>query len=64
MVVMLLGKEISAGYLLFERSNAGPQPLPKAGARHERTLEAVGCRPLLASPDYEKDCLPYRAFSR
>jgi hypothetical protein len=25
--------------------NAGPQPLSEAGARHERTLEAVGCRP-------------------
>src|SRR6516225_6503183 len=24
--------------------NAAPQPLPEAGARHERTLEAVGCR--------------------
>jgi hypothetical protein len=27
-------------------SNAGPQPLPEAGARDERTLEAVGCRRL------------------
>jgi hypothetical protein len=27
--------------------NAAPQPLPEAGARHERTLEAVGCRRLL-----------------
>src|SRR6266571_6963732 len=26
------------------RDNAAPQPLPEAGARHERTLEAVGCR--------------------
>ena len=26
--------------------NAAPQPLPEAGARHERTLEAVGCRRL------------------
>jgi len=25
------------------RSNARRQPLPEAGARHERTLEAVGC---------------------
>src|SRR5262249_36408585 len=24
--------------------NAAPQPLPEAGARHKRTLEAVGCR--------------------
>ena len=29
------------------QSNAAPQPLPEAGARHERTLEAVGCRRLL-----------------
>jgi hypothetical protein len=27
--------------------NARFQPLPKAGARNERTLEAVGCKPLL-----------------
>ena len=27
--------------------NAAPQPLPEAGARHKRTLEAVGCRRLL-----------------
>ena len=26
--------------------NARFQPLPKAGARNERTLEAVGCKPL------------------
>src|SRR5215510_11036034 len=26
--------------------NAGPQPLLEAGARHELTLEAVGCRRL------------------
>ena len=33
--------------------NAAPEPLPEAGARHERTLEAVGCRRLImiaASP--------------
>jgi hypothetical protein len=29
--------------------NAAPQPLPEAGARHERTLEAVGCRRLLGA---------------
>src|SRR5678815_5199756 len=29
-----------------EPPNAAPQPLPEAGARHERTLEAVGCRRL------------------
>src|SRR6185503_10179365 len=27
--------------------NAAPQPLPEAGARYERTLEAVGCRRLI-----------------
>ena len=27
--------------------NAGHEPLPKAGARHERTLEAVGSMPKL-----------------
>jgi hypothetical protein len=27
--------------------NAGAQPLPKAGATQERTLEAVGCSPML-----------------
>ena len=31
--------------LFFWKPNAGPQPLPKAGATEERTLEAVGCRP-------------------
>src|ERR1041385_7851116 len=29
-----------------EWPNAAPQPLPEAGARHERRLEAVGCRRL------------------
>src|SRR5438093_10610258 len=29
--------------------NAAPQPLPEAGARYERTLEAVGCRRLFGS---------------
>src|SRR4249920_2626794 len=28
------------------RTNAGPQAPPMAGARHERTLEAVGSMPL------------------
>ena len=28
------------------KPNAAPQPLPEADARHERTLEAVGCRRL------------------
>jgi len=28
-------------------SNARFQPLPEAGARNERRLEAVGCKPLL-----------------
>ena len=31
-----------------EKSNVAPQPLPEAEARNERTLEAVGCRRLLA----------------
>jgi hypothetical protein len=43
MVMMLLGKEISAVHLLLERSNAGGEPRPEAGARNERTLEGVGC---------------------
>ena len=29
--------------------NAGPQPRLEAGARHERRLEGVGCRPMLGS---------------
>src|SRR5262245_21459077 len=35
--------------LVREKPNAAPQPLPKAGARHEQTLEAVGCRRWLAA---------------
>src|SRR5215510_16101002 len=31
---------------VFGPPNAAPQPLPEAEARHERTLEAVGCRRL------------------
>jgi hypothetical protein len=31
------------------RLNAAPQPLLEAGARYERTLEAVGCRRLLGA---------------
>ena len=31
---------------LLGTHNAAPQPLPEAEARHERTLEAVGCRRL------------------
>jgi hypothetical protein len=31
------------------KPNAAPQPLPKAGATQERTLEAVGCRRLLGA---------------
>jgi len=29
--------------------NAGPQPLPESGVRHEWTLEAVSSRPLLGN---------------
>jgi hypothetical protein len=29
------------------KPNAAPQPLPEAGARHERRLEAVGYRRLI-----------------
>jgi hypothetical protein len=32
--------------------NAGPEPRLEAGARHERTLEGVGSRPLLGSHSY------------
>jgi hypothetical protein len=31
---------------LKEQPNASLQLLPEAGARHERTLEAVGCKAL------------------
>jgi len=31
----------------LEQPNAGAQPLPEAGARDERTLEAVGCSALI-----------------
>ena len=31
------------------KPNAGPQPRLEAGARHERRLEGVGCRPMLGS---------------
>jgi hypothetical protein len=30
----------------IKRPNAEPELLPEAGARHERTLEAVSSRPL------------------
>ena len=36
------------GRMLRLRFNAAAQPLPEAGARYERTLEAVGCSGLLA----------------
>jgi len=35
----------------LQRANAAPQPLPEVGARHERTLEAVGCR-RCSAPDW------------
>ncbi len=31
------------------KPNAGPEPRPEAGARHERMLEGVGSRPGLGS---------------
>ena len=31
------------------KPNAGGEPLPKAEARHERRLEAVGCTPLFGA---------------
>src|SRR5438132_7550597 len=34
---------------LEPQPNARPELLPEAGARHERTLEAVSSRPLLAA---------------
>ena len=34
--------------------NAGAQPLPKAGATEERTLEAVGCSAHLSAPAQPK----------
>jgi hypothetical protein len=36
----------SLGLDIGSHSNARCQLLPEAGARHERTLEAVGSRPL------------------
>ena len=46
------------------KPNATHQPLPEAGARHERTLEAVGCRrlfgevPVLCVPASGVPCTP------
>jgi len=34
-------------FLFPWKPNAGAQPLPRAGATEERTLEAVGCSALL-----------------
>jgi hypothetical protein len=34
----------------FGLPNAGPEPRPEAGARHERTLFAVACTPMLGCP--------------
>jgi hypothetical protein len=44
----LIGRKLRMrkGDILFARRNAGPQPLPEAGATQERPLEAVSCRPL------------------
>jgi hypothetical protein len=39
--------------------NAGAQPCPKAEARHERTLEGIGCSALFGAPA-EGGCGPAR----
>src|SRR5438132_2244062 len=39
--------------------NAGAQPCPKAEARHERTLEGIGCSALFGAPG-EGGCGPAR----
>jgi len=51
--VCLLGSHVTT-----LRSNARPELLPEAGARHERTLKAVSSRPLLGRPG--TDCRLYR----
>ena len=35
------------GLRMIAGTNAGGEPPPEAGARHERTLEAVSCTPWL-----------------
>ena len=42
-----VGYDVVAHVLPFALPNAGPELLLEAGARHERTLEAVSSRPLL-----------------
>src|SRR6266571_7979465 len=46
----------------LEQPNAGAQPRPEAEARHERTLEGVGCSALLASA--QRSAHPDQAFGR
>jgi len=41
----------------FVPPNAAPQPRLEAGARDERTLEAVGCRRLLGSSGVDDGCI-------
>jgi hypothetical protein len=43
--------------LSLAKPNAAPQPRLKAGARHERTLEGVGCSRLLAGHPWSLDLL-------
>ncbi len=40
-------KKMIKKYILFSLSNDRFQPLSKAAATEERTLEAVGCKPVL-----------------
>jgi len=42
------------------RENAGPQPLPEAGATQARTLEAVACRPGLGWDTRPRCAVPFR----
>src|SRR5467141_39250 len=39
-------KRVCVQTAVWKAPNAGTQPLPEAAARHERTLEAVGCSAL------------------
>ena len=61
----------SAGHVSFSpwwnlKSNTSLQLLPEAGARHERTLEAVSSRPLFGLDDVRTSPPSYqlRCFSR
>jgi hypothetical protein len=56
--IVFLG--VSLGFSALWQPNAGPQLRPKAGATLERTLEGVGCRPMIMyeapSPAYPLVC--------